>query len=654
MGLDHRRKVVSSTNDIYRVYLSGINEFGHERLWIQSRQIANATWTNEVEIPLLQQIASGDDYSAYKNPAVTYSQGSVWIVTEALFDFMGQGNPSWDLLAIRIDQLGTASQNIEYKVIASKVNSPFISYAIDGFVGANKIAVAYLETTAYQGLKLAIANKNTSTNGIDIQHTSSGFSLWTSVTLSNLDIAVNGNFMGITANANGSILFAEAIQQVYGAFYWNSGATQLIYGNGFSSLGTGASVTKWGSSAFKIAYNASMVVSGVTHYGIAYKNAGTNATNTAVSFLYGSSNPKTDVELSRSDVDMNSNSDGNIIFTYNVDAGSSDYLEQKKLMYGGAYTIGVQTISIPNLNRSMAYASSNSLALGVYSTSNQGLYKLNDMQTPTIPKTGEIELPVAEPLAAIAAFDEKKNNIELSFIGKIKLNQKSIPLSVSKDSLNEMALTDWFEWNGNDIELAFHAQKNQSLAYKLALADTNGVILQTWKPKQQASSPLFKLDEQVNESDFSQLTLTSSKISNTKEIVRLVAIKEIQAKEEVYVIGTFFDKSESSMNTIAEASNNELVEGEREYQLIQAYPNPFNPSTTIRYNLKQDANVSIQVYNIAGKLVKTLVNANKSVGFHMVMFDAGNLASGVYVVRVHLLGADGTKTVKTQQITLIK
>src|SRR5690606_16303448 len=127
------------------------------------------------------------------------------------------------------------------------------------------------------------------------------------------------------------------------------------------------------------------------------------------------------------------------------------------------------------------------------------------------------------------AYELKKDQVQLSFIGMIKTNQKNIHVSVSKDSLNEMALTEWFDWNGEDIELGFHAEKNQSLVYKLALADTNGVILQSWKPKQQASSPLFKLDEQLDESNFSKIILSSSKISSNKEKVRLVAIKDVQA-----------------------------------------------------------------------------------------------------------------------------
>jgi 2',3'-cyclic-nucleotide 2'-phosphodiesterase (5'-nucleotidase family) len=60
------------------------------------------------------------------------------------------------------------------------------------------------------------------------------------------------------------------------------------------------------------------------------------------------------------------------------------------------------------------------------------------------------------------------------------------------------------------------------------------------------------------------------------------------------------------------------------------YPNPFNPSTTIQYTLSQPENVRLVVYDILGKEVKTLVNESQAPGIYNVVFNAGNLASGIY------------------------
>jgi len=70
------------------------------------------------------------------------------------------------------------------------------------------------------------------------------------------------------------------------------------------------------------------------------------------------------------------------------------------------------------------------------------------------------------------------------------------------------------------------------------------------------------------------------------------------------------------------------------YEVHGAYPNPFNPSTTISFALPQDAKVLLSVYDVNGRLVETLVNGNRSAGVHDVTFDASSLSSGVYLYRL--------------------
>jgi len=70
------------------------------------------------------------------------------------------------------------------------------------------------------------------------------------------------------------------------------------------------------------------------------------------------------------------------------------------------------------------------------------------------------------------------------------------------------------------------------------------------------------------------------------------------------------------------------------YTLWQNYPNPFNPSTTIEFTLPKISNVRIEVYNIAGQKVKTLVNKKLQAGNHQVEYNAENFSSGVYFYRI--------------------
>ena len=70
------------------------------------------------------------------------------------------------------------------------------------------------------------------------------------------------------------------------------------------------------------------------------------------------------------------------------------------------------------------------------------------------------------------------------------------------------------------------------------------------------------------------------------------------------------------------------------YSLSQNFPNPFNPTTTIRYQLPESGRVSLIIYDILRREVKTLVNEFKINGKYEVSFNASSLASGVYLYRL--------------------
>ena len=81
-----------------------------------------------------------------------------------------------------------------------------------------------------------------------------------------------------------------------------------------------------------------------------------------------------------------------------------------------------------------------------------------------------------------------------------------------------------------------------------------------------------------------------------------------------------------------------------ETALLGNFPNPFNPSTVIRYELSISGNVRLAVYDILGREVAVLAEGNNAAGSHQVRFDAANLASGLYVYRLEAGGRVFTKT----------
>lgn len=70
------------------------------------------------------------------------------------------------------------------------------------------------------------------------------------------------------------------------------------------------------------------------------------------------------------------------------------------------------------------------------------------------------------------------------------------------------------------------------------------------------------------------------------------------------------------------------------FELNQNYPNPFNPITTIKYGVKEKSVVKIEVFDILGRKIKTLINEQKEPGFYEVKFDGSSLSSGVYFYRL--------------------
>ncbi len=96
-------------------------------------------------------------------------------------------------------------------------------------------------------------------------------------------------------------------------------------------------------------------------------------------------------------------------------------------------------------------------------------------------------------------------------------------------------------------------------------------------------------------------------------------------------------------------ANEEELTAVSEFELHQNYPNPFNPTTKISYNLPVSGDVKLQVFDITGRLVSTVVDKRQVSGNHVLSFDASTLASGIYIYRLKASGLT-----QTRKMTLIK
>jgi hypothetical protein len=133
-------------------------------------------------------------------------------------------------------------------------------------------------------------------------------------------------------------------------------------------------------------------------------------------------------------------------------------------------------------------------------------------------------------------------------------------------------------------------------------------------------------------------------VKTLKEIVKTAHPKNIM--EQIKIVSNDIQKIfGSSAGSKSKVQNSVPTV----FKLHQSYPNPFNPTAIIKYDLPKDVKVNIKVYDLLGRLVKTLINEYKKAGYYEEKFDGTNLASGVYFYRI-----EAGNFVDSKKMVLIK
>ena len=103
-----------------------------------------------------------------------------------------------------------------------------------------------------------------------------------------------------------------------------------------------------------------------------------------------------------------------------------------------------------------------------------------------------------------------------------------------------------------------------------------------------------------------------------------------------------------------ELSLNDNVVIPSQYTLHLNYPNPFNPVTTLRYDLSENGHVNIIIYDMLGRKVKTLINQTQDAGYRSVIWDATNdygkpVSAGIYLYQIQ-----AGEYIQTKKMVLLK
>nr|MCS5651889.1 T9SS type A sorting domain-containing protein [Candidatus Neomarinimicrobiota bacterium] len=128
---------------------------------------------------------------------------------------------------------------------------------------------------------------------------------------------------------------------------------------------------------------------------------------------------------------------------------------------------------------------------------------------------------------------------------------------------------------------------------------------------------------------------------------KLISIKsEINEPAEATVIYKFFAKDRS---LITAGTQKIALTIPTEFWLMQNYPNPFNNTTTIRYSVPEETDIQLEIFDINGRLVETLISQLHQPGFYDLKWSGRRVASGIYFLKL-----EATKTVLTQKMILLK
>jgi hypothetical protein len=219
---------------------------------------------------------------------------------------------------------------------------------------------------------------------------------------------------------------------------------------------------------------------------------------------------------------------------------------------------------------------------------------------------------------------------------------------LTKDSYADLAITELFklfkQYARTDILNYFNifppTNKHYPLVSKL-IADNN---LQTGVFDKARFQKLFAYLNIKNDKTTAQQILSEIKTLN-------LSTKDPQWTTQIQMAESILGNSNIALDKSQADKASKNIESENtptEYALSNNYPNPFNPTTIIEYQLPKNGFVSLKVYDILGRVVRTLVNENKTVGKYSVNFDASKLASGIYFYQ---LKSNGFSSIKKMILT---
>jgi len=687
VGLDNRRLVATDQFNnytdpyVFRTYESTYQ--GISRIWIQYRTTSTQEWGNEFLIPIFTIPGDNENhfFTAARNPQIATSQGCVWVVYEALDNFDSQWKYVATLISLPYHDILRSYKHAIIYTDANKLDAvpagTMLTISGDGSSSdGTKLAVGWKRpgSSAFEiGILSTVTmkkydNDNKPYYEDEIEGTFRSGSIYPifSNVQYGLDIAINGGKIGITSVYNNTLYFREAtytlpkspdnISVTPGSWTWSSSPVSVT--GSFSTLNYSPSIIAWERS-FRVAWSALYFTSGSPNV-VIWRNIGSKATNTSIKYvnmnIYGYGYNYFDgIQITRVNANENPTIASNFAFTAKHNFPTSSMtLMNTTVVTNETYPSQVSyasNIMSGITNRSISNYSTNNKVNGVYKTSNQGLFKLNEIATPNYVAKGSTNSNNTKFFSAAEMnYKKGKQEYEQFYVQALNQGKETLPLFVETDSTDTLWLSDWFTWE-KAISLQAYSSDQGNLPFSLVLVNENGKTVAEVRAKGEKMSAINEINAEKLLDAFKTIVAFGD---GTGEKVR-IQIRPKSDKVEISLSQWLLPTEQVNINGDAVADISDWTQTEVPDEFgIQAYPNPFNPSTTLQVSLPNSSALSVQVFDIMGRLVSQLFKGEKQAGVHEFTFNASNLASGNYFIRLQYTNAKGAVQMQTKAITLIK
>ncbi|MCK4966395.1 T9SS type A sorting domain-containing protein, partial [bacterium] len=241
--------------------------------------------------------------------------------------------------------------------------------------------------------------------------------------------------------------------------------------------------------------------------------------------------------------------------------------------------------------------------------------------TENLSSAGIIEGSAEESRLVMAFFNE--NNVWQKVETVIDTNSNTVSAEVSHFS--SWAIVDSSDSDLVPVDLS---------VFTVKIDEYEGIILE-WSTISESNNYGFYIEKSTDNIIFAEIGFVSGAGTSFKEnAYSYVDMDNNEAGDYYYRLRQTDYSGDYTYSGIIKIT----IKPPGDYELFPAYPNPFNPTATIEYSLKEVGFVKLAVYNTLGQEVAGLVNDNMAAGKHKVLFNAGNLAAGMYIYKITVNG----------------